>query len=164
MLARRLARYISITIMLAFLEFVIILFIPLVNLEGTALQRMAAYILAAAFWISIATEFFMVKLCTYERRWLERRGYRNKGLRYSKPGIFSFFKSTEAVVADIVLFLSIIIVGISVCMQIKTEWMIMGGISILVLSFNLHCILNGRNYRYIKKYKKEQEQDEQNKG
>lgn len=154
MLTRRLARYILITMILALVEFLMLLFIPLVNLEGTASQRIAAYILAATFWISIIVELFVVKVCTYERRWLERRGYRNNEVKYFKPGIISFFKSPEAIVVDIILILAIITVVLSALLQINTEWLIIGGISILVLSFNLHCILNGRNYRYIRKIQK----------
>lgn len=157
MLDRRLVKYLTVTIILAFLEFVVILFIPLVNLDGAMMQRISAYILAAMFWISVVTEVFLVELSTYERRWIERRGYRSNELRYSKLGVISFFKNPEAVVADIVLFISVIVVWIAAWLQIETEWVIIAGVSVLVLSFNLHCILNGKNYRYIKNMKKEQE-------
>ena len=68
-------------------------------------------------------------------------------------GIMSFFKNKEAVVADIVLFISVILLGIILWMNVKIGWLIIGDVSFLVLSFNLHCILNGRNYRLLKSYK-----------
>ena len=163
MLDQRLKKYNLITISLAVLEFVLILCIPLVNLDGSSAQKIGAYILAAFFWICIAIEGIFVHLSTQERRWMERRGFRNRALKHSPPGVISFFKNLEAMVVDIILFISAILVVILVWTQVKTGWMIMAGISILFLSFNLHCILNGKNYRYLKAYrlnKKEHERDE----
>ncbi len=163
MLDQRLKKYNLITISLAVLEFVLILCVPLVNLDGSSAQKTGAYILAALFWICIAIEGIFVHLSTQERRWMERRGFRNRALKHSPAGVISFFKNLEATVVDAVLFASVILVVILVWTQVKTGWMIMAGISVLFLSFNLHCILNGKNYRYLKSYrlyKKEHERDE----
>lgn len=163
MLDQRIRRYNLITISIAVLEFVLILCTPLVNLDGSSAQKIGAYILAAFFWICIAIEGIFVHLSTQERRWMERRGLRNRALKHSPLGVISFFKNLEATVVDVILFASTILVVILVWAQVKKECMIMSGISILFLSFNLHCILNGKNYRYIKslsKYAKEHEKDE----
>lgn len=163
MLDQRLKKYNLITISLAVLEFILILCVTVVNLDGLSAQKIGAYILAALFWICIAIECIFVRLSTQERRWMERRGFRNRALKHSSAGVISFFKNLEATVADAVLFVSVILVVILVWTQVKTGWVIMAGISVLFLSFNMHCILNGKNYRYIKAYrlyKKEHERDE----
>ena len=163
MLDGRLLKYNVVTISLAFLEFVSILCIPFVNLDGTLVQRISGYILATIFWISILVECIFVHFSTKERRWIERKEYRNKVLKYSQPGAISFFKNAEATVADVILFIAVTLVEILMWTQVKTGWMLMADISILFLSFNLHCILNGKNYRYLKSYriyKKEQKKDE----
>lgn len=162
MLDQRLKKYNIITISLAVLESALILCIPLVNLDGSPSQRVGAYVLAAFFWIGIIVECIFVHLSTQERRRMERRGFRNRALKHSPPGVISFFKNLEATVVDVFLFISALLVVILVWTQVKTGWMIMAGISVLLLSFNLHCILNGKNYRYLKAYrlyKKEHEQD-----
>ena len=163
MLDQRLKKYNLITITIAVLEFILILCVPLVNLDGSSAQRIGAYVLATLFWICIAVEGIFVHMATQERKWMERRGFRNRVLKHSQPGVISFFKNFEASIVDAVLFASAILVVVLVWTQIKTGWMIMAGISILFLSFNLHCILNGKNYRYLKAYrlyKKEHERDE----
>ena len=163
MLEKRLIKYILITTAFAIFEFALILCVPLVNLDGLPAQRIGAYILAAVFWISIVAECILVHLTTQERRWIERRGFRDRHLKHSRPGVISFLKSIEATLVDVVLFISAVLVVILAWTQVKTEWMIMASISVLFLSFNLHCILNGKNYRYLKSYrlyKKEHEQDE----
>ena len=163
MLGQRLIKYSNITISFAVFEFVLILCIPLVNIDGSLIQRVGAYIIAAAFWISIVMECVFSHLSTYERKYVERKEYRNRTLKHSQPGVISFFKNLEATIVDIILFLSAIIVVIIAWLQVKTGWMIITCTSVLFLSFNLHCILNGKNYRYIKAlrlYKKEQERDE----
>lgn len=163
MLERRLLKYNLITMFLAILEFALILCISLVNLDGSPAQRLGAYILAAIFWICIIVECVFIHLSTHERRWIERREDQNIDLKHSPPGVISFFKNLESTVVDVILFVSAVLVVVIVWARIKTRWMIMTGISFLFLSFNLHCILNGKNYRYLKTYrhyKKEHEQDE----
>lgn len=163
MLDSRLLKFNIATISLAFFEFVTILCIPFVNLDGSLVQRIGGYILATIFWISILVECVFVHLSTQERRWIERKEYRSKVLKYSQPGVVSFFKNPEATVADVILFITATLVVILMWTRVKNGWMVMADISILFLSFNLHCVLNGKNYRYLKSYrlyKKEHERDE----
>lgn len=163
MLDSRLLKYNVVTISLAFLEFVTILCIPFVSLDGLLVQRISGYILATIFWLSILIECIFVHLSAKERRWIERKENHNKTVKYSPPGVISFFKSPEAIVADVILFVTATLVVILMWAQVKTEWIIITDISVLSLSFNLHCVLNGKNYRYLKSYrlyKKEQKQDE----
>lgn len=163
MLGSRLRKYNLITLAVAVLEFVLILCIPLVDLDGSSARRIGAYILATLFWICIIIEGVFVYRATQERKWMEQKCFRSRALKYSQPGVISFFRNIEASIADVMLFVSAILVVILAWTQIKTVWMIMVGISILFLSFNLHCILNGKNYRYLKLYKlykEEHERDE----
>lgn len=163
MIGERLWKSILATLTLAVLAFVLLLCIPIGDLDGSALQRMLAYIFAAGFWLSVIAESVFVWLASRERKRLERRGYRDKSISHSPVGIISFFKSPEASGVDVFLFLSTITVVIFLWLQVKTSWMIMAGVSIWFLSFNLHCILNGRNYRYFKRlrlYKEERKRDE----
>ena len=163
MSGRRLLNYNLITIFLAVFEFALILCVPLVNIDGSPAQRSGAYILAAVFWICITAECVFTYLSTRERRRIEQREYQNKDLTHSPPGVVSFFKNSESTVADVILFVSSVLIAVLLWARVQNGWLIITGISFLFLSFNLHCILNGKNYRYLKTYRhyeKEHEQDE----
>lgn len=163
MLERRLRQYVSLNIGLACLQFLLILCIPFVNIEGNMSQRIIAYLTAGIFWISIIGEILLIVCSANARSGLEQKMYKNKEIENSLPGIFSFFKNKEAAIADIGLFIFVLLLGIIIRLHIKTSWMIIGIVSTVLLLFNLHCILNGKNYRYIKEYKnnmKEKKKDE----
>lgn len=154
------------TISLAILEFILFLCIPFVNIDGSSAQRIGAYILASCFWICIIVEGVFVHLSTKIRKRLNKKDFHSRALKYAHPGIISFFKNSEAIIVDIILYVSAIILMIIVWARVKNEWVFMINYSVLFLSFNLHCILNGRNYRYLKEYiiyKKEHERNVQSK-
>lgn len=153
MLERKMKRYVFLSIVMACLQFVLIICIPFVGIDGTILQRILAYIIAFLFWSSIVFEVILARWADHERRKLERRLYRSREIKQSLSGVFSFLKNTEALVTDVVLFISVIFLGIIIWMHIKTSWIIISIVSILILSFSLHCILNGRNYNFLKEYK-----------
>ena len=155
--------YFSMSILLASIPAVLILCIPLVSLESTGAQKIGAYIMAAVFWLCILLELWMIRMCSSERRWLEQRKVRSRSLAKSNPGVVSFLKTREGMIADIVMFASLIAVIAITWTQVKSQWLILSCVSVLYLSFNMHCLLNGKNYRYIKllgNYKKEHERDE----
>ncbi len=155
--------YFLISVLLAVLPSVLILCIPLVSLEGSGPQRVGAYIMAAVFWLCVILELWMTRLCSSERRWLELRKVRSRSLSQVNPGVVSFLKTREGMIADIVMFASLIAVIVIAWTQVRNQWLILSCVSVLYLSFNLHCLLNGKNYRYIKllsNYKKEHERDE----
>lgn len=162
MLENKLNLYVVLSIGMACLQFVLILCIPFLNIEGETKQQIISYIVAMLFWMSIFAEVLLARLSDRVRRKLERKLYRDKEIKNSMAGIFSFFKNTEAMIADIVLFVIVLLLGIIIWLHIKAIWVIIGTVSVLILSFSLHCIFNGRNYRYLKKLKnntKEQKKD-----
>ena len=135
---------------MACLQFILLILIPFANVEGTETQRMLAYVIAFLFWASIIAQIVFVRLSSNERKKLNRKLHKSKEINQSFLGIFSFFKNREAIVADVILFLSVILLGVIIWTNVKTSWIIIGVVSVLVLSFNLHCVLNGKNYRYLK--------------
>lgn len=156
-------KYFLISILLAVIPAVLILCIPSVSLEGTSAQKIGAYIMAAAFWLCILLELWMTRICSSKRRRLEQRAVRSRLLAKSNPGVISFLKTREGMIADITMFASLIAVIVITRTQVKSQWLVLSCVSVLYLSFNMHCLLNGKNYRYIKllsNYKKEHERDE----
>ena len=49
---------------------------------------------------------------------------------------------------------------IIVWVRVKNEWVVMINYSVFFLAFNLHCILNGKNYRYLKQYRTYKKENE----
>ena len=151
---RKLNKYVLLCLGMATLQFVLLLLIPCSNIEGTKTQQMMAYIIAFLFWSSIIGELICVRLSSNERKRLERKFHNGREINQSLPGVFSFAKNRESKIADITLYLSVILLGIIIWTNIKTGWIIIGVVSILVLSFNIHCVFNGKNYRYLKEIRK----------
>lgn len=112
------------------------------------------YVIAATFWLSLLLGQFFFWKCNSERKRIEMKGSRRRENKKKQLGITAFFRNPEAFITDIVLFLSAGLVAVLTLCQIKTSWLIILGASTLYLSFNMHCILNGRNYRFIQLYKK----------
>lgn len=155
--------YFLISVLLAVIPAVLILCIPLVSLEGSGFQKAGAYIMSAVFWLCVILELWMVRMCNSERLWLERRKVRSRMLAQAGPGVISFIKTREGLIADVIMFVSLIAVIVIAWIQVRSQWVILSCVSVLYLSFNMHCLLNGKNYRYIKllsNYKKEHERDE----
>lgn len=131
-------------------------FIPLVDLNGSSAQRIFALIVAAVFWLGFTAEIIFFVFANNQCRKMENSLNKNhentfKGL---KPGIISFFKCREAAVADILSALSAIAVIVLIVLNISNDWLFTCVAVILFFSFNLHCFLNGKNYKYIKEYQK----------
>lgn len=162
MLVRRLKVYSIATVCLAIIDFVVILCITLADNDISATQDNKRYVLAALFWICLIVQCVFVCLSSIERRKAEQKGYKIKNLNRRQIGIISFFKNLEATVTDITLIVLTAICVILALMHVESGAVIAICISVLFLSFNLHCIFNGKNYRYLKAYiiySKEHERD-----
>ena len=147
---------------LSVLVFVLIMLIPLADIDGTSSQRIVAFALAAAFWICIVAIIILSHLCGKIRRKHEAHGYSDRNFAIMPIGVFSFFSSRTAATADTVFILSIIWVAIVILTRTKNRWLVSAGIGFLLVSFIFHCLLNGRNYRFMKNINDEEErtQDE----
>lgn len=103
---------------------------------------------SSLFWIGlIAEQIFIWKVNKFRKNMESKLSVRKiQGL----PGICSFFKTESGFIADIVLILSFItciVLAIGNWGVNVTQYIF---IFLLVLSFRLHCILNGKNFRYKK--------------
>lgn len=140
-------------IILTIVATIAILCIPAVDAHKNIM-----YIIAFTFWLSLILGQFFFWKCNHERKRIEMKGTRMRENKKKQLGITAFFRNFEAFIADIILFLSAGLVAVLTVFQIKTSWLIILGASMLYLSFNMHCILNGKNYRFIKLYKKSKTQ------
>lgn len=133
-----------------------LLFIPMVDLEGTTQQKIFALILAALFWIGMIVEIVFFVLADKQCNMIEDRLIKegSKSFKGTKIGVISFFTCKEAMVADVLTGLSLIAIILMIILKVTNDWLFVIVAVIFFFSFNLHCFLNGRNYKYIKEIKK----------
>lgn len=133
---------------------VALLFAPLCNFDGSGLQVAASMLVPTLVWGSVITEIVMTLRCQHFRKEMELTLFKSKAIHGSYPGVISFAKNREGVIADIVLFVSAIVVALTLQLHVETAWIVLSCVFLFFLSFNMHCLLNGKNYRYYKAYKK----------
>ncbi len=106
-------------------------------------------ICGVCFWIctivGIALQIF---ISVDIRRWCERRRIHRTRFRRTRIGLFSIFSNIPAGISDIVLFVSLIAFIVFMVVD-STSIIAYLSLSVLFLSFNAHCIFNGKNYYYI---------------
>ncbi len=113
----------------------------------------ANYILAGVFWLSLLGEMVLFKICTIERIKYEQKD----GIKHRQKlpiGFITFTSNVEATIADIGLMLSALSLAIVAIFKLRSDGFTLLIIILLFLLMNLHCILNSRNYRYYKWYRK----------
>lgn len=142
--------FVIITAVFAAAESALLLCIPFVNINGLPKQRVSAYVLAAAFWFCVLAELVFVVIASKIRKKAESDKKSGQTSKRPLPGIICFFRNPEAAAADVIFLLSAIGIALIIILKVEIKWLIIAGISVLLLSFNLHCIMNGRNYRYLR--------------
>jgi len=161
-MAKRMETYFKIAVLSVIICSLTVFGILIVDVEGTTAQKVGAYIVAATFWGSLALEICLIYLCDKERKNLEKEIHRFIALKHAKVGIFSFRTSKEGMMADVVLLIFMVVLIVVIAAKVKAAWIIMTTVSMLLLSFNMHCLLNGKNYRYIKALRKYMEENTRN--
>ena len=133
-----------------------LLFIPIVDSDGTSTQKVFAILLAALFWIGLIAEIVFFVLADKQCNMIEDRLIKegSKSFKGTKIGVISFFTCKEAMVADVLTGLSLIAIILMIILKVTNDWLFVIVAVIFFFSFNLHCFLNGRNYKYIKEIKK----------
>ena len=101
------------------------------------------------FWLGLAGEQFFIWRANSIRKSIEKSGKFRKFK--SGIGVISFLRTEAGLIADVVLALSLITLLILIGFGVGENVVQYIFIFLLVLSFRMHCILNGKNFRY-KKY------------
>ncbi len=132
-----------------------LLCVPLTNVNSDGISKSMMYIIAAVFWLGIICEVVLFLKANSLRRAIEQRNKRNNVEISSNTGFgfISFFRNREAIICDILLFVSVILFAVLTIFKIDIQWLIIISVVLLFLSFNMHCFINGKNYKYIKSYK-----------
>ena len=131
----------TISIISYFLLAASFLFMPL---ENKQLQIMAGVM----FWVFLILGIVSQVLLAI---WFRQACSKNKEWRIQKQriGIFTIGKNKFSVVADIVLLISAVTFVVLMIFTRGTGYISYIVLAILVFSFSMHCVLNGKVYYYI---------------
>lgn len=141
-------RCIMFSILCSVLSSVPVALIPFVRGNGD--NKVFNIIIPVIFWLGLIGEQFFIWRANRYRKILEKKNSRYPKRIRGRPGVFSVFRSTEGMVAD-ALFLICLIVFVVFALLHKGESVLQYIlIFCMILSFRLHCIFDGINYRYKK--------------
>lgn len=109
-------------------------------------EKSLMIIISTMFWLGLILEQVFIWLVNGLRKNMQSRAEKINISGY--PGICSFFKSEFGFFTDVVLIISIIALIVLNIGKWELENLNFIFLFLLVLSFRLHCIANGKNYRY----------------
>lgn len=116
--------------------------------ENEKVNTALRIVFPTVFWLGFAAEQFCIWKANYIRKQLEFSI--GKPRAKMKIGAISFLQTDSGMIADIVMVVSLVVLMILTAFDVgerATQYIF---IFLLVLSFRLHCILNGKNFRYKK--------------
>ena len=123
----------------------------------SALRAVAMIAAGSVFWICLIAGYSILFLISKHRKEYERTvsrdGVRSDRRRRSssskRPGIITFFSGTPATVVDAAMILFLILTLVFAFIPGFDQTVLIILISILVFLVQMHCILNGVNFKYI---------------
>lgn len=112
-------------------------------------DKIIGMIFPIIFWLGLIAEQILIWKSNAIRKEIENIGGTRKFR--GRPGIINIWKNRYGAIADIVCIVSLLLSVVFMIIGIGEKAIQYILIFLLVLSFRLHCILNGQNFRY-KKY------------
>ena len=115
--------------------------------DATTAGRVGSITIGIIFWLGlIAGVVFTILLS---------KQIKATGIHKGKIGLITFFSNPIAIIFDCLMILSFI--GSVLIVVFQSEQLIgYFVIALFIFSFEMHCVLNGKNYLYIKQKKQEE--------
>ncbi len=136
-----------------FLMFVISLFVLAVSIVlmpiGTANKEKSFILLiiaGALFWVGFIGTLWTTININMSRRASPVFNELYPNLR--KFGLIHFFQNKPAIIADIAMFASMVLMIVVKLLDQSNTWQFVT-IALIVFTFGMHCMLNGINYIYV---------------
>lgn len=128
--------------------------------ENEVLNTVLKIVFPLIFWIGLILEQVFISQANKMRLELEKKDKRKQPRL--KPGVISIFQTEEGAKADITFAVSFLILIILMIFDIGTNVLQYIFIFLSVLTFRMHCILNGKNFRYKKFFSKRKVENDVN--
>lgn len=126
-----------------FLSSFSLVIIPFSDFKGTNIQKVLAYVIGASFWLLLIVAW-AIQIILSKRLKSEPK----------KIGLISFFSNKFAIAADVITLISLIA---SIVMTIISSSFVIPEIisyliiSVFFFSLQMHCVCNGKVFKYILK-------------
>lgn len=112
-------------------------------------DKIIGIIFPIMFWFGLVAEQILIWKSNAVRKEIENAG---ETLKFrGRPGIINIWENRYGAIADIVCIVSLLLLVVFMIIGIGEKTIQYILIFLLVLSFRMHCILNGQNFKY-KKY------------
>lgn len=113
-----------------------------------ATNKVLRLVFPIVFWFALIAEQVFIWRANSLRKYFEAT-VKKRRIRMN-PGIVSILQTEVGAIADIVFAVSLVVFVILMATGVGEKAIQYIFIFLLVLSFRLHCILNGKNFRYKK--------------
>lgn len=127
--------------------------IPVSKLFEGNVQNAVSVITASVFWAGLFLEQVLLLLVNRHRKQAPSPLAVKKRLEQSRVGLLRFVSNTEAAISDIALLAALLIMIAIVLFDVRNLWISITAVVLLLLTFQFHCIFNGKNYLYFKHIK-----------
>lgn len=132
------------------LSTVALLAIPFLESTHTNELPVSYMITGALFWIGILIEIVFYIFAASGLRRYDTLSGEAPSTKRGFVGFFAFFRNAEARIADIAMFVSLAWLLITVLAKWTGDFAVMSSVILCFLSVQLHGILNGRVYEFVK--------------
>lgn len=107
------------------------------------------------FWGGLLTGVVLqIVLEAHRKSLFAQYNVKRETMQKARNGLLSFGSNHLATIADVFLSVSVIATIVVFALKNSTDYFCYISLSILVFSFCMHCILNGRIYIFVKNQKK----------
>lgn len=127
-----------------------IAFIPLADFNGSTVQKVIAYCIGEMFWLFTVAGYVLFCISLKQKRDIAQN-IKTAKRNGRKIGLICFFSTPEGSLADGLLIVSAVMLVMNMIVFKNVSWYGMISVTLFMLSAQLHCILNGDNFKY-KKY------------
>ncbi len=114
--------------------------------QNKDIYQFISIIIALLFWGGLLSELILVGVTSFDRKCVKL----NKNQKKMKIGLISFIKTPVGRIADILFLISAMIFMIQLCLNVSDVKSVIPVLSVLYLSFHMHCLYNGINYRILR--------------
>lgn len=132
------------------LSSLLIAMIPLADFQGDMPQKILAYAIGLFFWVFVLTGGTFFFAANKKRKEIASQEDMKTQKKRGIPGL-RFFQTEQGANIDVVFLVILICNIILAFIKFDVGWIKSEVVFLLVLSFQMHCILNGENFKY-KKY------------
>lgn len=107
------------------------------------------YMVGILFWISLISGYLFLVMANRLRKLYVTYKLEQDVSMGCKAGIVTFFANPPGKIADIVLFISVFLAVMVFFTKLRDTYVSYIIIFLIVISFNMHALFNGRVYRMI---------------